>query len=239
MQNKLAFPRLFTREQWLNAMAEEFRAIFFNGTFAPELPDCRYSCGWPKGRAKAIGQCFAAESSADHHFEIFISPELDDACRVGDVLLHECIHAVVGLECKHRGKFRSTSIKCGLTGDMKATVASDELKARLETLVEKIGPYPHAQLVAASQRKKEGTRMKKLVCPNCGCIVRGSEKSLGIPKLCLCQFLDRDPGESVTVGDLLALAMTRDDDTDGETEELTAAAVRYQNLSQESEKTNG
>jgi len=226
MQDKLSFPKFSTREQWLNALAEEFRAIFFNGTFAPELPNCRYSCGWPKGRAKAIGQCFAAEASADHHFEIFISPELDDACRVGDVLLHECIHAVVGIECGHRAAFRKTAIKCGLTGNMKATVASEELKATLQGLVEKIGAYPHAQLVAASQRKKEGTRMKKLVCPNCGCIVRGSEKSLGIPKLCLCQFLDRDQSETVTVGDLLALAMTRDDDSDGKPEELTAAAVK-------------
>ncbi len=190
MQNAIHFQKYTTREQWLNAMAEQFQKIYFNGSFAPDLPKCRYSCGWPKGRSKAIGQCFAAEASADHHFEIFISPELDDSVRVGDVLLHECIHAVVGLECVHKGPFRDLATKCGLQGNMKATVASDMLKEQLQELVERIGPYPHAQLLAANQGKKDGIRMIKLVCDqsDCGMVIRTARKwieNVGEPK-CAC-----------------------------------------------------
>ncbi len=187
MQKELLFS---TREDWLNALVDIFAGVFFNGTFAPKLPPCRFSCGWPKGKAKAIGQCFAAESSADHTYEIFISPEIDDPLRVGDVLLHECIHAAVGLKCKHRGQFRNVALACGLTGRMRDTQASDELVETLKGMTGQIGPYPHAQLVADPAPRRQGNRHLKLRCNNgqCGMIVQTTRiwlDQVGTP-LCRC-----------------------------------------------------
>jgi hypothetical protein len=68
-----------------------------------------------------------------------------------------------------RGQFRKVAQACGLVGSMKRTKAGDELKARLQVLIDKIGAYPHAQLIAASPPKRQGNRHLKLVCNNCEC----------------------------------------------------------------------
>jgi hypothetical protein len=170
-----------TREDWLNALADEFRVIFFNKKVAPALPKIRISCGFPKGKRTAIGQCWSNLCSKDKTYEIFIHPGEADGLRVGDILLHECIHAAVGLECGHKGTFRKVALACGLTGAMPATTASDELKKTLTGIIEKIGKYPHAKLVAANGIKKQGTRLIKLTCDNedCAMVIRTTRKWLG------------------------------------------------------------
>ena len=43
------------------------------------------------------------ESSEDKSFQVFISPVLKDSIEVGGCLVHELVHAAVGIECRHRG----------------------------------------------------------------------------------------------------------------------------------------
>jgi hypothetical protein len=85
------------------------------------------------------------------------------------------------LECGHKGTFRKVALACGLTGAMPATTASDELKKTLTGIIEKIGKYPHAKLVAANGIKKQGTRLIKLTCDNedCAMVIRTTRKWLG------------------------------------------------------------
>jgi hypothetical protein len=71
---------------------------------------------------------------------------------------------------------------------MRATTASPTLLERLKAFVAQTGPYPHAQLTAADRpTKKDGTRLIKVSCQECGYTVRVTRKWLevGFP-LCPC-----------------------------------------------------
>ena len=91
---------------------------------------------------------------------------------MGAVLVHELVHHAVGVEHGHKGPFRKCAVAVGLVGPMRATTAGPALASRLHALAESIGPYPHAQLDANAGRKKQTTRMLKVTCADCGCIVR-------------------------------------------------------------------
>ena len=167
-----------TREEWLLAMAQALR-LPFKAAGYPLPAALRISCGWPSHRAlaspssksRAIGQCWPTQASADGHNEIFISPCISDAAQVAAVLVHELAHAAVGCQHGHKGPFRCCALRVGLTGKMTQTTATPQLAERLNALAAEIGPYPHATL-DRSQAKKQGTRMLKLTCPQCGYTVR-------------------------------------------------------------------
>ena len=163
-------PKYGTREAWMKEAVRRFKPMFKQAGY--EVPDIiRVSVGWPvgsRGGRKTIGQCFHERASKDGTREIFISPEIDEPVRVLDILLHEVIHATVGNECGHRGKFADCARKMGLEGPLTATVAGDELKERLNAMRKSLGFFPHARLNYNS-RKKQGTRLIKCGCPN-GCL---------------------------------------------------------------------
>jgi hypothetical protein len=166
-----------TREEWLGAAAQAMRPMF-DAQGAADYPRFRVSCGWPKGgRGKTIGQAWHPKDSGDATSELFISPELDDAGRVLATLMHELVHAVVGNEAGHKGPFRKLAKGLGLEGKMTATVAGEALAADLLLLTGDLGPYPHAELSKLSVTK-QGTRMRKVSCPKCGCIIRMTAKWL-------------------------------------------------------------
>lgn len=180
-----------TREEWLVAASMALRPLF-DEQGAADFPRFRVSCGWPKGaRGKAIGQAWHPTSSGDATAELFISPSLEKLTNYGvvDTLLHELIHAVVGNEAGHKGPFRKLAKGIGLSGKMTATFAEGELETRLLELVAHLGPYPHAELSKLSVTK-QGTRMRKVQCPGCGCILRMTAKWMeeaGIPT-CGCGY---------------------------------------------------
>ena len=182
---------LATREQWLNEAAKLLCPLFEeHGATIPT--NTRYSCGWPSKSAlsakkQRIGECWTKDVSGDEHWEIFISPSLGDPIKVLGVLVHEIVHACVGLAAGHRGSFKKLATAVGLEGKMTATSESDALKARLKIISEKLGTYPHAALVGGSNgRKKEGTRLLKISCPDCGYTARVANKWLevGLPTCC-------------------------------------------------------
>ncbi|MBN2711873.1 MAG: SprT-like domain-containing protein [Planctomycetes bacterium] len=190
------------REDWLNNGLDIFRDAFRE--MKTKLPDeIRVSCGWPKGRSKAIGQVFAKTASQDGHFEIFVSPEIADAARALDILLHEICHIAAGIENGHLAPFKRFAMATGLTGKMTATVASDELLEAFNTgVIPNLGEYPHAQLTGAcTGKKKQTTRMIKLECPTCGMVIRTTKtwiENTGQP-ICACDgqsvFEEDDGGD--------------------------------------------
>lgn len=146
-----------TREGWLLDAVARLDLKFFseNGYDLPEK--MAVSCGFPRGVARAIGQCWDPKVCDDGTVQIFICPSIAEPTRVLDILLHEMIHAAVGIEAGHRGPFRKLAKEFGLSGKMTATVAEEgsELHRTLSSMADAIGPYPHA----AMQKKapKRGT----------------------------------------------------------------------------------
>lgn len=151
-----------TREGWLNAALPHVKAIIEqHGWKVPG--NLQLSVGWPKGSGEAIGQCYSKGAAHDGKtWNIFIAPDLTDASRVLDVLLHELIHATVGLDEKHGGQFKKLAKACGLTGKMTATVAGEQLQAELTQIAEALGPYPHVGM--HKPQKKAAARGKGKTC---------------------------------------------------------------------------
>jgi len=137
-----------TREGWLQAATKALDAKFFSGKGykLPEKLGC--SCGFPRGHARAIGQCWHPSVAKDGTTHIFICPSQDDTMRVLDILLHELIHAAVGLACGHRGAFKKLATEFGLTGKMTATVCEpgSELHRQLASIATELGDYPHSAM---------------------------------------------------------------------------------------------
>lgn len=100
------------------------------------------------------------------------------------ILLHELIHAAVGLKCGHKGAFKRVALSLGLTGKMTSTVPGPALIKDLQALADTLGEYPHAALnTELSGRKKQNTRMIKLTCDDCGWSCRTAQKNVdaGLP----------------------------------------------------------
>ena len=167
-----------TREEWLSAAVEEFRAVFEAEGF-PIAQRIRVSCGFPSNarRSGAIGECWADTASADKTMEILISPELAMTDKVIETLVHELCHTTAGA-MNHGVAFRKAADALGLipsaTKGYKATQAGESFK-RFSALVDGLGDYPHAEL-SLTTRKKQSTRMLKAVCSRCGYTVRLTSK---------------------------------------------------------------
>lgn len=171
------------REQWLEKAVEVFKPRF--EARGVTLPSVRVSTSWPSTKGlgssrRRLGECWAAEAAADKKHQVFITPVIDDGVRVLDILIHELCHAALGVAEGHGPKFKKLATGLGLEGKMTATVASESLKKELETLVkETLGAYPHSKLnPTLSGRKRQGTRMIKCECPECGYTVRTTRKWL-------------------------------------------------------------
>lgn len=170
------------REQWLEKSVELMTPHFENAGY--KVPKVRVSCGWPSSGGlgkthKTIGQCWAKEASSDGVHQIFISPWLEDIGETGVVptLVHEVVHAVVGLEAKHGKVFRKCATGVGLDGKMTSTHAGKQLLLLVAVWQRTLGSYPHAKLDPAQRpTKKQTTRMIKMECGTCGYVARAAKK---------------------------------------------------------------
>ena len=149
--------------------------------FAPVMegviPDLSYrvSCSFPGGPGKkkgVVGQCWSPKASGDNTTEIFISPVEDRAVEVLDTLVHENVHRIVGNKHGHKAPFKRLALKVGLEGKMTSTHAGEALREKLTELSEELGTYPHAKVIPGEGKKKQSTRMLKIVCPECDNVAR-------------------------------------------------------------------
>lgn len=173
------------REAWLTRGVELMTPLFEQNGY--KVPPVRVTCGWPstKGlaaKSRAVGECWSTESAKDGVNQIFISPFLDQSTPDGAVLatlVHEVVHAVVGLKAKHGKLFKKCALAVGLEGKMTATFAGEALKATFAQWEAQLGKYSHAQLDALKRpTKKQSTRMIKCECGTCGFTVRTTRKWL-------------------------------------------------------------
>lgn len=181
-----------TREEWLNRAVNHLRSHFADaGITLPRT--IRVSCGWPSRRAtsrsrRTIGQCFPTAMAADKVPQLFISPVLAEPTAVLTVLAHELVHAADDCSSGHRGEFVRMAKAVGLVAPWTATTASEELQLVLERMAAELGEYPHAELVPSNKIKKDGTRMLKIECRDCGFVARTTRKwidDVGLPT-CAC-----------------------------------------------------
>ena len=162
--------RLFSyREEWLTAATEELEALFTrHGYKVPEK--IKVSCGWGAGSRgtskKILGQCWAPEASTGGNHEIFIAPSVDEPVKALGVLIHELIHAVVGVKAGHGRPFKAACDKLGLEGKATQALPGAALNRWIAgELLPKLGRYPHDALNDAARPDKQGTRMIKVICP--------------------------------------------------------------------------
>jgi hypothetical protein len=200
-------PRFETREEWLNAAAEELAVILGEHGYK-KLPKMRFSCGWPatggtRAKNRRIGECWHADASKDQVREIFITPLLDTpvapAGREYDgilhVQLHEMLHAVLPAGTGHKAPFARLAKAVGLEGKPTSTHAGEALNKRLEVIASLLGTYPHGALDLGG-RIKQTTRLLKVFCPECGYTCRITQKwiELGLPECPVCnQPMTDDP----------------------------------------------
>jgi hypothetical protein len=121
----------------------------------------------------ALGQAFDPSISADGTFEVFINPILDRPMDVLAVLAHELAHVWAGIQCGHRGEFARVARGIDLVGALTSTTAGAWLSAELADIAQILGAYPHAK-IDPNSRKKQGTRLLKLQCSDCGWTARVS-----------------------------------------------------------------
>lgn len=171
-----------TREEWLTAALAEVRPLF-DAAGHPPAQAIRVACGFPSNasRSGAVGQCWADTASADKTMEILISPVLADPMEVFSTLLHEVAHATPGA-MNHGTAFAAASASVGLmaTGKgrqpWKSTSLTTEARADYAALVDSLGAYPHAALSPGNLKPKQKTLMLKASCPQCGYLIRLTQK---------------------------------------------------------------
>lgn len=212
MSNPAPSTSTTTREQWLTLVAQKTLPLFEEKGFTvPE--NIRYSVGWPsKGalgkKKRRIGECWNDKCSEGEVFEIFISPYLKDVVQVVATLIHEMVHATVGLEAGHGKVFGQCARAVGLTGKMTATTETPELAEKIKDIVRDVGPYPHSKLDGGGKTSgpaKQTTRLLKCECEGCGMIIRTTAKWIdetGLPT-CSCgsKFVSPDGDDTEDGGD--------------------------------------
>jgi len=170
-------PKHSVREAWLQKAVGFLRPIFHTSNHT--VPDnVRVSVGFPySGKNKATGECWDKGHSADEVYEIFITPKLADPMAILATLTHELVHTVVGVKAKHKKVFKQCADAIGLEGKATSTYAGEELATALHGIKERLGSYPHGALLPV-KADKQTTRLLKLECVDCGCIIRITQKWL-------------------------------------------------------------
>lgn len=179
-----------TREEWLLAAIAEVKPLFDASQHV--LSDrIRVTCGFPStaSRSGAVGQCFASAASADQHYEVMVSPVVDDPAEVLAILIHELCHTLPG--CMNHGiTFQKAAsdmfLAPGASKGWKATVQGPTFLQTYGGILSGLGAYPHAHLKVGAA-KKQSTRLLKATCPCCGYTIRVTKvwADKGLPVCCL------------------------------------------------------
>ena len=179
-----------SRENYLIQATDIMRKSLFKPK-GYKVPKVELSISWAThgnnsrntGKAKVLGQCFNRASSEKGINQVIITPNLDGTTIDGTlnilgVLVHELVHAVDDCVSGHGKAFKDCATAVGLTGPMRSTGESDELKEYLrKNIIDKLGKFPHAQ-VNLSKGKTQTTRNIKVECNCCEFSFRTSRKNL-------------------------------------------------------------
>jgi hypothetical protein len=170
-----------TPEAWLQKIVEIWRPYFARlGYILPAR--IWISVGKPP-RGSSIGVCYPGEASDDGSPHIFIHPVLSDSTRVAGTLVHQLCHIALGNR-SHGPRFKALATATGLIGKMSQTMEGPMFLAIMPGIIDRYGPYPHASLrQLRGFDKVSSTRLIRITCPECGYLLRGTQRWLktGVP----------------------------------------------------------
>jgi len=163
------------RESWLRAVVDGFLRDHFKGA-GLTIPKVLVSVGWPpnrriarNGRSKIGGICCPMQWNEGKAYIIYLTPQESDSDDYLSVLVHELVHAAVGLEAGHGKDFKEAGIAVGLEGKPTQMSAGDDLAVAMRKWVKrtKLGKFPHHRELYKAPRQT--TRMVKVSCKQRDC----------------------------------------------------------------------
>lgn len=159
-----------SREDWLNKSAFFInRDIFSKKGYDLDLKNIKISVGNTqrgKGAKHTIlGLCYNRKASTGNFNEIVLSWAVDDSKEALGTLVHELVHAYDNNKNGHNQVFKNIAESVGLTGQMRSTTETKELKDYFDNIIKSIGRFPHKEVLPTGA--KQTTRMLKMVC-KCG-----------------------------------------------------------------------
>jgi hypothetical protein len=177
-----------TRESYLIRATTILRPFYRKLGY--ELPEVYISVGFPSKRAtstnnRCVGQCWHGDDQKDGKGHLFLSPVLDGPGAL-ETLVHEHLHAFLPAGVGHGPAYKRAMDAVGLEGKPTATHAGPALQLRLRRLDEKLGGYPHDELLVGGGKKKQTTRLLKVECAPCDYVARVTRKPLDAygPPIC-------------------------------------------------------
>lgn len=156
-----------TAEEWYRKAVDAFKRTFKDLGY--EIPVYDISSGFTDAGTRVtrvLGQCWTNNASSKGRPHIFLNPRYTEPVGLIAVVLHEVIHATVGVDQGHRGKFRSVAQSLGFIPPLKYINIDDDLKGKCETIAARLGEFPRSAFVA--KIRKQTTRLIKCVCETCG-----------------------------------------------------------------------
>jgi len=179
-----------SREEWLNIAAGIITTEIIEPVIDLPAPPARYSLTAPKTAQKKsviLGECWNRAASSDGYNEIFITANMgeSDSLNILAVTIHEMMHAYDNNVNGHKAPFIKLCKLVGLEGgnngrtknSFTCTVPSLELIDKLNALIERIGPIPHAAMnVSLNGKPKQKNRQLLVKCKQCEFKFRASQK---------------------------------------------------------------
>lgn len=143
------------REEWLEKSVKLLEEKVFKNPSLMEHPSAmpekwKITCGWAKGVTdRCMGACVDPVCSKDGTTHLFIIPTQEDSFSVLSTIVHEMIHAIVGIQEGHTGKFRDMALYLQMTKPMTSShiVPETPVYNVVMEILEIMGPYPHAAMV--------------------------------------------------------------------------------------------
>jgi hypothetical protein len=185
-----------TDQAWLRAAFDALRPDF--EAIGKKLPaTMRGNFGFTAHGSKKTGvsgQYYEGGASTDDVPKLIIRCNTDDPVVILEAVVHQCCHAVVGVQEGHGKAFREVALRIGLEPPMRTSKAGKRLAERLHALSLELGTFPNARLNfettgadgkekrVADRPKKQDARMLKAEClvSGCGYCVRTTAKWLRI-----------------------------------------------------------
>lgn len=153
-----------TRESWLIEGTNLLKSKFFDKPVRALPEKIAVSCGIPMGSKRAIGQCWDPVMSQDGTTHVFVCPSIDEPIQVLGTLLHELIHACLGVAEGHGKEFGRFAKSVGLQGKLTATFVKEdtELFKTLTGLSTQLGVYPHKAINKQGLMRLRPSRPKRV-----------------------------------------------------------------------------
>ena len=186
-----------TAEAWLRAAFDALRPDF--EAIGKTLPAAiRPNFGFTSHGSKKTGitgQYYDGGASTDTIPKLIIRCNTDDPAAILEAVVHQCVHAVVGVEEGHGKAYREVGLRIGLEPPCAPARPGSASASVYTSWPPELGPFPNARLNfetigadgkekrVADQPKKQENRQLKAACSKCGYTIRSTAKwfRVGMP----------------------------------------------------------